>query len=216
MTGKEMAKRYILAIVGVFLMGIGVAVTRHGDLGVSPISSVANVMSIKYDAVSLGYWLLIWNILLIIGQIVILRKKFKWIQLLQIPLSVLFGWFTDFGVLITDPIPTPNYAVQMVMVVAGMIILALGITMCVTANVIMNSGEAFVKAISDTAHKDFGILKVVFDVCCVAASVAVSFILFGSIIGTREGTIVTAIFTGFIVKFLGGKLRKPLEGLVAA
>ena len=80
----------------------------------------------------------------------------------------------------------------------------------------MNSGEAFVKAISDTAHKDFGILKVVFDVCCVAASVAVSFILFGSIIGTREGTIVTAIFTGFIVKFLGGKLRKPLEGLVAA
>lgn len=216
MTGKEMAKRYILAIAGVFLMGIGVAVTRHGDLGVSPISSVANVMSIKYDAVSLGYWLLIWNILLIIGQIVILRKKFKWIQLLQIPLSVLFGWFTDFGVLITDPIPTPNYAVQMVMVVAGMIILALGITMCVTANVIMNSGEAFVKAISDTAHKDFGILKVVFDVCCVAASVAVSFILFGSIIGTREGTIVTAIFTGFIVKFLSGKLRKPLEGLVAA
>lgn len=216
MTGKEMAKRYILAIAGVFLMGIGVAVTRHGDLGVSPISSVANVMSIKYDAISLGYWLLIWNILLIIGQIVILRKKFKWIQLLQIPLSVLFGWFTDFGVMITYPIPTPNYAVQMVMVVAGMIILALGITMCVTANVIMNSGEAFVKAISDSVHKDFGILKVVFDVCCVAASVAVSLILFGSIAGTREGTIITAIFTGFIVKFLSSRLRKPLECLVTA
>jgi uncharacterized membrane protein YczE len=211
---KETAKRYILAVAGVFLAGIGVAVTRHGNLGVSPISSVGNVMSIKYEDISLGYWLLIWNILLIIGQIIILRKNFKWIQLLQIPLSILFGWFTDFGVFITAPIPVPNYAVQIIMVVVGMVILAFGISVSVTANVIMNSGEAFVKAISDTVHKEFGFFKVAFDICCVAASVVVSFILFGSIVGTREGTIITAVFTGFIVKFISGRIKKPLEGFI--
>ena len=72
--------------------------TKKGELGVSPISSVANVMSIRLPQLSLGYWLIIWNCVLILGQILLLRRKFQWIQLLQVPLSFLFGWFTDFGV----------------------------------------------------------------------------------------------------------------------
>ncbi len=43
-------------------------------------------------------WLILWNCILIAaGQIMILQKDFKIIQLLQIPLSFLFGYFTDFG-----------------------------------------------------------------------------------------------------------------------
>ena len=38
----------------------------------------------------------------------------------------------------------------------------------VIANVIMNSGEALVKAISDKSHIEFGYVKVGFDVFCVA------------------------------------------------
>lgn len=215
MSKKETAKRYMLAIVGLFLMGIGVAFTQHGQLGVSPISSVANVMYVKYDAISLGYWLLIWNLCLILGQILILRKNFQLIQLIQIPLSVLFGWFTDFGLLLVDNIPLTNYFVQLMMVLIGLVILAFGVAVTVTANVIMNSGEAFVKAISDTWNKVFGNVKVVFDVSCVALSIVLSLILFnGIIVGTREGTIISAFCLGFIVKFFQKKLKAPLEKLV--
>ncbi|WP_337593160.1 DUF6198 family protein, partial [Ruminococcus sp.] len=77
---------------------LGRCYTKKGELGVSPISSVANVMSIRLRQLSLGYWLIIWNCVLILGQILLLRRKFQWIQLLQVPLSFLFGWFTDFGV----------------------------------------------------------------------------------------------------------------------
>ena len=97
MSTKEIAKRYVLFIISLFFAALGVAVTKHGELGVSPISSVANVMSGKFEAVSLGYWLILWNSVLILGQIVILRREFKMIELLQIPLSFLFGWFTNFG-----------------------------------------------------------------------------------------------------------------------
>ena len=48
MSKKELIKRYIVFILGLFFSGIGVAFTKHGDLGVSPISSVANVMSLKF------------------------------------------------------------------------------------------------------------------------------------------------------------------------
>ncbi len=98
MSKKEIVKRYILFVISLFFAALGVAFTKHAELGVSPISSVANVMSCKYSSLSLGTWLIIWNCILIVGQILILRRKFQLIQLLQLPLSFLFGWFTDFGI----------------------------------------------------------------------------------------------------------------------
>lgn len=88
---SETLKRYALCILGLFFSAQGVAITKLGALGVSPISSVANVMSLRLPALSLGNWLIIWNCVLILGQILILRRKFQPIQLLQIPLSFLFG-----------------------------------------------------------------------------------------------------------------------------
>ena len=93
MSKAETAKRYILFIISLFFSALGVAFTKHGELGVSPISSVANVMSYQFSTLSLGTWLIIWNCVLIVGQILILRKNFQLIQLLQIPLpagSILF------------------------------------------------------------------------------------------------------------------------------
>ena len=58
---KELAKRYALFIISLFISALGVAITKKGELGVSPISSVATVMSLKFTALSLGNWLIIWN-----------------------------------------------------------------------------------------------------------------------------------------------------------
>lgn len=215
MTKTEIAKRYILFIISLFFAALGVAFTKHGELGVSPISSVANVMNHKFDSLSMGTWLIIWNCVLIVGQIVILRKKFQLIQLLQVPLSFLFGWFTDIGMWIVSFIPANSYPLRFIMLIAGIVILGFGISLAVIANVIMNSGEAFVKAISDTIHKEFGNVKIAFDVICVILAVALSLIFFNfSIVGTREGTIISAFLTGIVVKFFSKKLNKPFNKIL--
>lgn len=216
MNKTETAKRYILFIISLFFSALGVAFTKHGELGVSPVSSVANVMSIKFDSMSLGTWLIIWNCALILGQIIILRKKFRLIQLLQIPLSFLFGWFTDLGMLIAAPIPVDSYCIRLVMVIVGIVILGFGISLSVIANVIMNSGEAFVKAISDTFHKEFGNIKICFDISCVAIAIMLSVVFFGfKIIGTREGTLISAFLTGVVVKIFIKPLRGPINKLLS-
>lgn len=208
MSKKEVFRRYIVFILGLFFAGIGVAFTKHGDLGVSPISSVANVMSIKFPIMTLGNWLIVWNCVLIVAQVIILRRNFKIYQLFQIPLSFLFGWFTDFGMWIVSFIPVPNYIAKLAMLLLGIVILSFGICLSVIANVIMNSGEALVKAISDTIHKEFGYVKVAFDVTCVIAAVLLSVIFFqGKIVGTREGTIISALLTGLAVKFITKLIR---------
>lgn len=215
MTKTEIFKRYVLLVIGLFFSALGVAVTKRGDLGVSPISSVANVIAEKFSFFTLGSWLIVWNCILIIGQIVLLRKKFNPVQLLQIPLSFLFGWFTDFGVWCASFIPADVYPVRLLLVVIGTVILGFGITLCVIANVVMNSGEAFVKAISDTIHKNFGNVKTVFDIGCVMTAVILSLILFDfKIVGTREGTVIAALCTGLVVKFFSKLLHDPAVRLL--
>lgn len=212
MSKTEIAHRYVLFVISLFFAALGVAFTKHGELGVSPISSVANVMSCKFTALTLGTWLIIWNCVLIIGQIVLLRKDFKPIQLLQVPLSFLFGWFTDFGMWAVSFIPASNYTVRIIMVIIGIVILGFGISLSVIANVIMNSGEAFVKALSDITHKEFGNVKIAFDISCVIIALLLSFLFFNmKVVGTREGTIISALLTGIVVKFFTNKLKMPLE-----
>lgn len=212
MSKRELSKRYLLFILGLLFSGIGVAITKRGELGVSPISSVANVVSYKMQGFTLGTWLLIWNCVLLFGQVLVLRSKFQLIQLLQIPLSVLFGWFTDFGLWIASYLPNGNYAIRLLLVIAGIGILAFGISLTVIANVVMNSGEAFVKAISDQTGKAFGNVKIAFDVSCVILAIILSMIFFDlKIIGTREGTILAALLTGTMVKWYQKRMEGPVS-----
>lgn len=215
MKAKETAKRYILFIICLFFMGLGVALTKHGELGVSPISSVANVVSLKFTFLSFGTWLTISNCVLLLGQILILRRNFKPIQLLQIPLSFLFGFFTDFGMYLASFIPNDIYIVKLILVISGIVVLGFGITLGVIADVILNSGEAFVKALADTLKKDFGNTKIAFDVCWVVLSLILSLIFFdGKIVGAREGTILSALLVGVVVKLFRPLLQKPLTKIL--
>jgi len=209
---SQYIKRYALLVMGLFFAAMGVAITKHGELGVSPISSVANVLSCRFTSLSLGMWLILWNCILILGQIIILRKDFKIVQLLQIPLSFVFGYFTDFGMWCVSFIPVHHYTVRLILILCGVAVLGMGIALSVIANVIMNSGEAFVKAVSDKTNQNFGNIKIGFDVLCVILSVVLSLLFFrGKIIGTREGTVISALLTGMVVKFCTGILEKPLD-----
>ena len=212
----ETIKRYCLCVVGLFFSALGVAVTKLADLGVSPISSVANVMSMKIPALSLGNWLILWNCVLILGQILILRRRFQPVQLMQIPLSFLFVYFTDFGMWLFSWAVWDFYPMRLVNIAAGTFLLGFGIALCVIADAIMNSGEAFVKAVSDTTGGEFGNLKVGFDVSCVVLAAALSLFCFDwTIRGIREGTVIAALCTGFVIKFFSRKLREPLGRMLA-
>lgn len=186
----------MLLIFGLFLSALGVALLKKAALGVSPISSAANIVSIAVPELSLGTWLIIWNCVLIWGQFLILRRDFRPVELLQLPLSVLF---TDLSMSILDFAEPGSYIECFALVVLGTVTMALGISLTVIADVIMNSGEALVKAVSDKTGKAFGSVKIAFDACCVA----LSFILCGEILEVREGTLVAALLTGVFVNLFG-------------
>lgn len=215
MSKKETVKRYILFVISLFFCGVGIAFTKHAELGVSPISSLANVISIKFDFISFGNWLIVSNLILLLGQIILLRRNFKLIQLVQIPLSFIFGYFTDFGMWMIKDIPNGNYIVRLLLVAAGIVFIGFGISLGVIADVVLNSGEAFVKALADVTKKDFGTVKIIFDMSWVLFSIVLSLLLFdGKLLGTREGTIISAVFVGVTVKIFRPLLQNPLTKIL--
>lgn len=110
---------------------------------------------------------------------------------------------------LAEIIPTELYPVRLLLVFAGTAILGFGIALAVIADVIMNSGEAFLKAIADKTHFTFGNVKIAFDVSCVVLALLLSLLFFsGKIVGMREGTVIAALLTGQTVKFFPKKIAK--------
>ena len=95
------------------------------------------------------------------------------------------------------------------MVILGSLIIATGITLAVHANVALVTGEAVVKLISQRIKKEFGFVKMGFDLTLVSLASIISFIAtnFTMVEGVREGTLLSACMVGPTVRFLMPRLR---------
>ena len=94
----------------------------------------------------------------------------------------------------------------------GEVILGFGVYTEVLANVVMLPGEGFVKSVCTVFHTDFGLTKVCFDAGMTICAALISLVLFSSLNGVREGTIIAALAVGLIARFFGKRLAflKPL------
>ena len=203
---KEITKRYILFIIGLFINAVGICLIIKADLGSSPISSLPYTLSLKYP-VSLGTLTTFLNILLIIGQKLMPRKEFRKRELLQLPVSLIFGIFVDLCMIIFATLSPQLYISKLILLTLGCAILGLGVSIEVMADVVMLSGEAFVKAIAMKSGKEFGIIKVFFDSTLMILACVTSIILFlGGIVGVREGTVIAALTVGIFARFFNKRL----------
>lgn len=201
----EKLKRYIVFILGLFISSLGVSVITKANLGTSPISSIPYVLSLNFPF-TLGEFTIIFSVFLILLQLIILRKNFKIEDILQIPVSVAFGYFIDLSMYLLGFIYPEQYWIQVVYLLIGCVILGFGVYMEVLADVVMLPGESFVRAIVFTAKTEFGATKVAFDVSMSVTACIISFVCAGRLDGVREGTIVAALLVGFIARLFGRKL----------
>lgn len=91
----EKLKRYIVFFIGLYINSLGVAMITKAALGTSPISSIPYVLSLQFPF-SLGEFTIFFSLFLILLQLFILRRNFHLEHLLQIPISILFGYFIIF------------------------------------------------------------------------------------------------------------------------
>ena len=201
----EKLKRYIIFFIGLYINSLGVALITKASLGTSPISSIPYVLSLNFPF-TLGNFTNFFSLLLIFLQLLILRKNFKLEHVLQIPISILFGYFIDWSMILLGFVNPSFYLMKIIYLLIGCLILGFGVYMEVLADVVMLPGESFVRAIVLTWRTNFGTTKICFDVSMAVIAAVLSFVFTGHLNGVREGTIIAALLVGFVARVLGKKL----------
>ena len=201
----ETLKRYLIFLVGLFVNSLGVSLITKANLGTSPISSIPYVLSLNFPF-TLGNFTIFFSIFLIVLQLIILRKNFKLEHILQIPVSIIFGYFIDLTMILFSWVNPEAYIMKIVYLLIGCLILGVCVYMEVLADVVMLPGESFVRAIVLTWKTNFGTTKICFDVSMSVIAAVLSFVFAGRLAGVREGTVIAALLVGFIARLIGKKL----------
>lgn len=164
----------------------------------------------------MGKATILFHCILVVMQIILLRKNFEIKNLLQVVVGIIFGYFTTFCNWSVAFLHTPeSFAIRLLMMLVSTVFIAFGIFLYMPANIMPLAGEGAMKAITQVTDIDFSKVKVVFDITMVGVSLVVCFAMLENIGSVGIGTIIAAILVGtvhgFITKILGEKRDIFLE-----
>lgn len=212
---KHLKVRIPMYFIGLFVMTIGIALSVKSNLGVSPVSSIPYTMTCVWG-IEMGKATILFHIILVLIQILLLRKKFKPVQLLQVVIGVVFGYFTTFCNYMVSFLPTPeNLGIRIIMVLASTVFVAFGIFLYLPANLIPLAGEGCMQAVSTVTHIEFSKVKIGFDCTMVLVSAITCLTVLHNLGSVGAGTIIAAILVGTLVGIINrafGKQRDKLLG----
>lgn len=202
---KYLVRRYALFLVSLFINAFGIALITRALLGTSPITSVTYVLSM-FTPLTMGQWTIVLNLLFMLLELPFMTREDlradRRIYLLQLPVTLFFGLFIDWSMSALGWLEPQNYLAQLASLLVGCVVLAVGIALEVKVNIAMAAGEYFVRAISRRLRREFGYVKLGFDVTLVLLSCLLSLIFMSGIFGVREGTVIAALVVGPIVHFI--------------
>jgi len=205
--GKELLRRYVTFIIALFIIALGTSMSIRANLGSSPISCPPYVLSlVPGNTWTMGEYVICMHIIFILSQILLLRKNYQLIQLLQIAVSFLFGFYTDLTMWMTGLFQFDSsvlgYIMRFVQLCVGGGLLAYGIALEVKCDVLMLAGEGLPLAIAKVVHADFGKVKIFSDTGLVIVGAIFCFIFIGGcrwdMIGI--GTLFSMFYVGFMVR----------------
>ena len=205
----QMAKRILAYCSGLFIMAMGVSFSGAADLGMSPVNSIPYVLSEIFTRLSMGTWIIIIFSLYFAIQFLILRRDFQIWRVLQLICTTLFGYFTDFTNWLADQFlpdpalmtfaPATVYGVRLLYLFISMLLIALGILLYLTPDLISLPGEGIMQVIADKLHKPLPVVKMCFDCTVTIIALVISLAYFRQFHGIREGTVIAAFGVGKIL-----------------
>lgn len=224
----KIVKQAICYILGLFIITIGINISKMSALGISPVSSIPRACEVIWGF-TLGTTTMIIYCILVVLQIVVLRKKFKLTNLLGVPLTIVFGWMVDitgtdpnaFGHLLLN-FPRPeSYPVKLIYLVVSVIVIGVGVFLYLRPHWIPMPAEGLAGAISEVSGKTFGDCKTIVDCSMIAIAIILQLIFLGGFksftgdtVVVREGTVIAAVCVGQTVKLLTKLCGKKIEGFI--
>lgn len=222
----NLIKQIICYFGGLLIITIGINISKMSALGISPVSSIPRACE-QIWGLTLGNTTMIIYVVLVLLQLVILRKNFKLTNALGILLTVIFGYMIDFTG--TDPnavghlmlnFPRPEgYVMKFIYMVVSVIIIGIGVFLYLRPGWVPMPAEGLAGAIATVTGKAFGDCKTIVDTSMIVVALILQLIFLGGLgsflgaqVVVREGTVIAAIFVGQVVKFLAQNFGAKVNG----
>ena len=200
--------RLIVYLVGLFIIALGINVSKLATLGISPVSSIPGVLNKIFEDihftigsleihVTLGVMVVVVYCLLVLAQLIVLGKNFKLSNALGVPVGFVFGYMVDlvgldpkaFGhLLYTLNVPGPQsfgadeigtFIISIVYLLLSIVIIGIGVYIYLKPSLVPMPAEGLALAISAKRGKAFGNCKTIVDTSLIFIALVLQIIFLG-------------------------------------
>lgn len=205
--------RYVIYLISLFIISLGASLSIKANLGTSPLICLPYVCSLITN-LSVGIVVFLFTVIFIVIQIALLGKGFEKRQYLQFIIGTIFSFFVDFSLMLVNFINPVSYVNQFLLLLFSCLVVAIGVLLEIQTEVVYLPADGVIVAISHVLKKEFPKVKPFVDTSMVIIAAILSIVFLGYLAGVREGTIISAVIIGPIVRLLKTHLDKYVLGLI--
>lgn len=207
-TKEQTIARWGFYLLGLALLAMGLILNTKTGLGASAIVSVPFTVS-QATGWDFGNLTLVVYCLFVVAQFVLKGQNRQWIDLLQIPLSIVFTRFMNlFAGLV--PYKNGNLPADIALLVVAILFTGVGAAMTVAMQLVPNPGDGIVGTIAQLTGKELGFCKNCFDLGCVSLSLIIGFCFGNPLLGVGLGTLLSMIGVGRAIAGFNYLCKRPL------
>lgn len=206
--------QHLLLLISLFMMTLGVALCVRSNMGSSVISSIPMAFSLAgtealAPPLTIGTYTNMMNMLFVVLQIIILRRRFEKVQLFQLVIGFVFGALIDLNMQITGMLSSyESLTSQILAQFAGCTVMAAGIAAEVRCGSVTMPGEGIQVAVCRVTGQPFAKVKMILDTTLVVLAVIIGYLFFGrwlwNVIG--PGTLFAMFYVGYMVKLISPRM----------
>ncbi|WP_018930874.1 YczE/YyaS/YitT family protein [Gracilibacillus lacisalsi] len=189
---QNMARSFVIYIIGIITLTLGISLTIQSQLGASPFDALL-VGLFRTFGLTIGSWEIIVGFTIVMINAIAIKAKPEWFAMLT---SFITGLGIDSWLFIQGSWLTPdNWLEQSVILLFGIIFSGIGIAIYLESSFAPNPMDRSMVIITDKTGLSFGISRAIISIALVIVA-----LLFQGDVGI--GTLVNALCTGVIIQAL--------------
>lgn len=185
-TNRSLSFRLLILIFGLFVYGLGVAMTVHASLGIAPWDVFAQGISIQ-TGLSFGVSTVVVSALVLLAWIPLKVKP----GIGTIANAVLIGLFADFWLLILPD--TSIYWQRLLIFLVGVVVVAIATGLYISSALGSGPRDGLMQGTANALDKPFWMVRTAYEG---------TVLTLGALMGgqVREGTLIFALSIGYLVQ----------------
>lgn len=185
-TNRSLPIRLVTLLAGLFVYGLGVALTVHAGIGIAPWDVLAQGISIQ-TGLSFGVATVAVSILVLICWIPLKVKP----GFATVANALLVGLFADFWLMILPDLTA--YWQQLAVFMLGVVVVAIATGLYISSRLGSGPRDGLMQGTANALDKPFWIVRTAFE----GSVLTIGWLMGGQV---REGTLIFALTIGYLVQ----------------